>query len=189
MSCRARIMTICTITVIVWKSSSVWKQTCNEWSVRTSCPCSHDVSIILVLHGYDNYVVEVGSSGCVSARQDRNCDYPNDQYDSQQVSSQSEAPPTSLDPAASSFWCGSNDVILVFILNFPSRPRARTWWPEPNGLLALPTENQTLCCERVLRQETSIAYIFGKVATELPVLYSGSSAQLPLQSRVDSKLS
>jgi len=81
--------------------------------------------------------------------------------------------------------CGSNDTNLVFILNFLSRPRAESRWPEPNGLLALPTQNQTLCRERVPRQET-IAHIFGIGAIELRVRYSSSSAQLPLQSCVDS---
>src|SRR2546428_9578830 len=61
-------------------------------------------------------------------------------------------------------------------------------WPEPNGLLALPTQNQTLCCERVPRQET-IMRIFGIGATELRVWDPSSPAQLPLQSCVDSKLS
>ena len=46
-------------------------------------------------------------------------------------------------------------------------------------------ENQTLWCERVLRQETSIVHVFGKGDTELPVRYPSSSAQLPLQSRVE----
>jgi len=82
--------------------------------------------------------------------------------------------------------CGFNDTILVFTLNFLSRPRAGSEWPEPNDLLALPTENQTLWCERVLRQETSIARCFDLGATELPGWYRGSSAQLPLQSCVDS---
>src|SRR5438128_10605029 len=84
--------------------------------------------------------------------------------------------------------CGSNDTGLVFILKFPSRPRAGSGWPEPNGLLALPTQNQTLCCERVPRQET-IMRIFGIGATELRVWDPSSPAQLPLQSCVDSKLS
>src|SRR3989441_12939565 len=56
--------------------------------------------------------------------------------------------------------------------------------PEPNGLLALPTQNQTLCCEPVPRQET-IARIFTIGATELRVVYPSSCAQLPLESCVD----
>ena len=77
-------------------------------------------------------------------------------------------------------------MILVFILNFLSRPRAGSRWPEPNDLLALPNENQTLCCERVPRQETSIVHIFGIGAIEPRVRYPSSGAQLPLQSCVDS---
>ena len=78
-------------------------------------------------------------------------------------------------------------MILVFVVNSLSRPRApRSRRPEPNGLLGLPTQNQTLWCERVLRQETSIVPIFEIGATELLVRYPSSSAQLPLQSCVDS---
>jgi len=58
-------------------------------------------------------------------------------------------------------------MILVFVVNSLSRPRAHSRRPEPNTLLALPNENQTLCCERVLRQETSIVPIFGIGDTEL----------------------
>src|SRR2546426_10664759 len=48
-------------------------------------------------------------------------------------------------------------MILVFVVNSLSRPRApRSRRPEPNGLLGLPTQNQTLWCERVIRQENSI---------------------------------
>jgi hypothetical protein len=89
-----------------------------------------------------------------------------------------------LTPAARCRGCGSNDTILVFTLNFLSRPRAGSEWPEPNDLLALPTENQTLWYERVLRQET-IVLVFGIGATELFVWRPSSSAQLPLQSCVD----
>ncbi len=56
--------------------------------------------------------------------------------------------------------------------------------PEPNRLLALPNENQTLCCERVLRQGT-IVRISGIGAIELRVLVSSSCAESPLQSCVD----
>ena len=51
----------------------------------------------------------------------------------------------------------------------------------------MPNENQTLWCERVLRHETSIVHVFEIGATELPAWYSSSSAQLPLQSCVDSQ--
>ena len=84
---------------------------------------------------------------------------------------------------------GSTGTIFVFTLNFLSRSRARSLWPEPNDLLALPIENQTLWCERVLRQETSIVHFFGIGAIELRVRYPSSGAQLPLQSCVDSKAS
>ena len=39
---------------------------------------------------------------------------------------------------------------------------------------------QTLCCERVLRQETSIVHISSIGAIELRVLVSSSCAELPL---------
>src|SRR5437879_11895016 len=90
-----------------------------------------------------------------------------------------------MDPAAWCCRCGYRDTSLVFILNSLSRPRAASCWPEPNGLLALPTQNQTLCCERVPRQETR-ARIFTIGSTELRVRYRSSGAQLPQQSRVDS---
>jgi len=77
-------------------------------------------------------------------------------------------------------------MILVFVVNSLSRPQPRSRWPEPNGLLAMPNENQTLCCERVLRQETSIVHVFEIGATKPLVWYSSSSAQSPLQSCVDS---
>jgi len=90
-----------------------------------------------------------------------------------------------LNATASSCGCKSDDAVLVFILNFLSRPRARSLWPEPNGLLALPNENQTLCCERVLRQETTRVHIFGIGTIELRILGPSSCAQLPLHSCVD----
>src|SRR2546428_13632064 len=119
-------------------------------------------------------------------RQNRDHHYPNNQQYDKQASTQSQGPPTSLDPAARCCWYGSNNTIIVLIFNLLSRPRARSWWPEPNDLLALPIQNQTLCCERVPRQETSIVHIFGIGAVELRVVYPSSSAQLPLQSCVDS---
>jgi len=87
--------------------------------------------------------------------------------------------------------CGhrSSDTILVFILNFLSRPRADRFWPEPNCPFALPNENQTLCCERVLRQETSIVRISCIGTIELRVPVSSSCAQLPLQSCVEAQCS
>jgi hypothetical protein len=99
--------------------------------------------------------------------------------------SQCQIPLSCWNPASERCQCGSTDTILVFILNIPSCPRAGSLWPEPNGLLALPNENQTLCCERVLRQETSIVYIFGIGTIELRSLCSSSCAQLPLHSCVD----
>lgn len=100
------------------------------------------------------------------------------------MNSQNQAPP-SLSPPARCCGCGSNDTSLVLTLNILSRPRAGSRWPEPNGLLAMPRENQTLLCERVLRQETSIVPVFGIGTTELFLLNRSSSAQLPLQSCVE----
>src|SRR5205807_3158153 len=84
--------------------------------------------------------------------------------------------------------CGSSDTSIVFILNFLSRPRAASCWPEPNGLFALPMQNQTLCCERVPRQDTRVR-IFGICDTELLAWGPSSPAQSPQQSCVESKFS
>jgi hypothetical protein len=105
------------------------------------------------------------------------------------MSFQLQGPRPRLNLTAKCWGFRSNDSILVFIRNIPSRPQARSRWPGPNGLLALPNENQTLCCERVLRQETSIVRISGIGDTEPLVQDPSSPAQLPLQFCVDAQCS
>src|SRR2546426_10811572 len=118
-------------------------------------------------------------------RQSRHRYHTNNQQSDKQMSSQHQRLPPNLTPSALCPSVDPDDAVLVFTLNICTRPRAGFRWPEPNGLLALPNENQTLCCERVLRQETSIVCISGIGSAELFGRGSSSCAQLPLHSCVE----
>ena len=105
------------------------------------------------------------------------------------MSSQLQGPRPNLNPQRNATGTDLNDTILVFILDSISHPRAESRWPETNSLLALPNENQTLCCERVLRQETSIVRISAIGDTEPLVQDSSSPPQLPPHSCMDAQCS